>query len=240
MGQKNNRFSDESGDLLGSIPFFGKDGDKNILVAEIRVFADGAVASGKVPTRFEFHTMTSGGTLTKAVTFDATQAVTQSGGLAKTGRSRFITASIGAVAYSSMGTSVSCSANSMYISEVTIDRNIVLTGIGVLNGAQAAGNSIYALYDSAGNVVASTASTANSGLNAFQEISFTATYSALPGRYWIVAMANNASHTYRCIATNTFRDTLTSVQLAGGFAGPTTITVPTTVAADSGPYAYVF
>lgn len=242
MTVKNKFNTNDSGDLVGSIPFFANDGLNNKLVAEIRCYVDAAVvpASGNVASRFEFWTNTSGGTLTKAATLDSSQAFTPAAGVVRTGRAIFENVPIGSVAYSSLGTNTSASANSVFISEVSIDRNIVLTGIGVLNGAQAAGNSIYALYDSAGTLLAQTASTANAGTNAFQKIAFTATYSAVPGRYWIAAMSNNDSHTYRTLAASTFVNCYTDLQAQGGFTMPATITVPTSFAATKGPVSYVY
>jgi hypothetical protein len=64
-----------SGDILHSIPIMGKDGSNTILAAEIRILADGLVRPGKVPTRIEFYTTTTAGTLTKALTIDATQSI---------------------------------------------------------------------------------------------------------------------------------------------------------------------
>jgi hypothetical protein len=49
------------------------------LVAQIKVVVDGSVGVGSVPARFEFWTATTGGTLTKALTIDASQALTPTG-----------------------------------------------------------------------------------------------------------------------------------------------------------------
>lgn len=62
-----------SGDLLFSLPIIGRDGSNMIISAEIRVYADSTVAAGKIPTRFEFWTQTTAGTLTKALTIDSSQ-----------------------------------------------------------------------------------------------------------------------------------------------------------------------
>ena len=53
-------------------------------------------------------------------------------------------------------------------------------------------------------------------------------------------MSNNDSHTYRTIAASTFIDTYTDKQAQGGFTMPATITVPTSMSATKGPYAYVY
>lgn len=70
-----------SGDLLWAQSILGKDGTAHILAAEIRCYADANAATGKVATRFEFWTTTSGGTLTKALTIDSAQLVTFVGNL---------------------------------------------------------------------------------------------------------------------------------------------------------------
>lgn len=65
-----------SGDLLWSQSILAKDGTSFVLAAEIRAIADAAPATGKIASRFEFWTMTSGGTLTKALTIDSSQLAT--------------------------------------------------------------------------------------------------------------------------------------------------------------------
>lgn len=81
MAYKNNRVTDDSGDIVGSIPFWGKDGDKTVLIAEIRVVVDAPTSAGKVPARFEFHTADSNGALQKAATIDSTQLFTLPSGI---------------------------------------------------------------------------------------------------------------------------------------------------------------
>ncbi len=68
-----------SGDLLWAQSILGKDGSTSILAAEIRAYADANAATGKVATRFEFWTTTTGGTLTKALTIDSAQLATFAG-----------------------------------------------------------------------------------------------------------------------------------------------------------------
>lgn len=71
MAKESNRNSDASGDLLHTLDVWGKDGVNRVLSAQIRVYADGTVDANVVPSRFEFWTSTSAGTLTKALTIDA-------------------------------------------------------------------------------------------------------------------------------------------------------------------------
>lgn len=77
----NNKNTNASGDLLWTQDIFGTDGDTQILCAQIRVFADAAVSSGKVPTRMEIWTTATSGTLTKALTVDSAALVTFVGSL---------------------------------------------------------------------------------------------------------------------------------------------------------------
>jgi hypothetical protein len=214
----------DSGETVGSIPFFAHDGRTNKLVAEIRVVVDGAVVPGAgiIPTRFEFYTTNLAGNL-----------------VASTGRSKFLSAPI-VTSIATMGLATSASANSLWIAEVFIDRTVLLTGIGILNGATVAGNSIVGLYDTSGNLIASSASTANSGTNAFQEFSFTSTITVKgPARYFISVIANNGNHIIRTISP-TDPGVLTNVVLQGGFALPSTITVPASASNGAGPIGYAF
>jgi hypothetical protein len=57
-----------------------------------------------------------------------------------------------------------------YVAEVFVPHNCQSTGISVLNGSAVAGNMQCALYDSNGNLMATTASTAASGTAAFQQV----------------------------------------------------------------------
>lgn len=224
MALKNKFNLSDIGETIGSIPFYANDGVSNKLVAEIRVVIDAPVVpgSGTIPTRFEFYTTNLAGAL-----------------VASTGRSKFLSAPI-VTSIATIGLATSASANSLWISEVYIDRSMILTGIGVLNGATVAGNSIVGLYDTSGNLVASSGSTANSGTNAFQEIPFSVTYTAKgPGRYFIAVVSNNGNHIIRTISPAD-PGVLAAVQLQGGFSVPATITVPASAAAGAGAIGYAY
>lgn len=84
-----------SGDILHSIPILAKDGAKFILAAEIRILADAAVSPGKVPTRIEFYTTDTTGTLTKALTIDSAQSMSSPGLFKLSGTENTITAHAG-------------------------------------------------------------------------------------------------------------------------------------------------
>lgn len=164
-------------------------------------------------------------------------------GAANGGRSKYSSVPIGSVAYGSMGTNTSTVAGTAYIAELNIARNISLTGAAILNGATVGTDKwIYALYNSAGAIVANTAvaGVLTAGANAFQQIAFTAPYAAASGRYFLVLQPNGTTDTFRSIAVSTFIDVLGS-SATGTFASlPPTITVPTTLTADKAPIGYVY
>lgn len=174
-----------------------------------------------------------------------TANLSSTGGFAVTGRKRVPTIpALGAVAYSSLGTSVTPTAGTVYFIEVFLHRNQTLTGVGVLCNLNAGSDKIIvALFDSDGNKVANSAlaGTTITGSNTFQEVPFTATYSAVgPGRYWVAVQVNGTTCRLRCVATATYIENNTG-SAAGSFGTiPSTITPTTTVTADVGPIAYVY
>lgn len=164
-------------------------------------------------------------------------------GLEVTGRSAYSTVPVGSVAYGSFATSAVHVAGTIYVAELVIERNFLATGVKVLNGATAATDKLIAiLYDSAGNVVATSAlaGTLAAGTNAFQTLAFTATVDVPgPARYYIGIQANGTTTTTRRIAASTFIDCLTK-SFTGVFGTIPALTVPTTFTADVGPVAYVY
>src|SRR5258706_751576 len=82
MAIESNRNPDANGDVLHTIDVWGKDGTSRVLAAQVKFIVDGAVGVSAIPIRIEFWTATSGGTLTKAATIDAAQALTLVGALA--------------------------------------------------------------------------------------------------------------------------------------------------------------
>lgn len=66
-------------EVLWSQDIQAKDGANHIIVARIRAVVDGTPGVGKVPARFEFHTMNSSGALTLAFTIDSSQMAALSG-----------------------------------------------------------------------------------------------------------------------------------------------------------------
>jgi hypothetical protein len=165
-------------------------------------------------------------------------------GSAQTGRSRFSTVPVGSVGYASFGTNTTLVAGTTYYAEVTVARDVTLTGVGVLNGATVGTNSwVVGLHTSAGGADvahSALAGTLSSGANSFQQIAFTSTYAASgPARYWIAFQSNGTTDTARTVAVSTFIDVFTK-SVAGSFGTLPSLTVPTTFTADVGPIAYVY
>lgn len=140
---------------------------------------------------------------------------------------------------STAGTDATPVATEVYIAEVFVPANTVLTGVSVMNGSVASGNIKVGLASSAGAVLATSASTAMSGTDAYQRIPFTATYAATgPATYYVLEFVDN--NTAR-INTHTFGDFGASKQTGQVYAtGFTTITPPTTFTTALGPIASLY
>lgn len=160
-----------------------------------------------------------------------------------TGRKKYSTAPIGVTAYGATGADVVHVNGSLYEAEIFIPRNMILTGIGLLNGTLVGTNSlIVALYNNIGILVANSAlaGVASAGANSFQQIPFTAAYTAFgPGSYYIAIQSNGGVDTIRCIAANTFIDCDCQID-AGVFGTLPNISPPASFAANTGPFAYVY
>ncbi len=134
----------------------------------------------------------------------------------------------------SSGTSVTASVTTEYLAEVFIPVNATITGLALLNGGTAAGNVTLTLYDTAGNLLAQTASTAQSGTNVLQSIPLTAPYAAAgPARYFVGASFNNATATFLSVTLGVGKCGTLTGQTYGTFPSP--ITAPTAFAANAAP-----
>lgn len=122
-----------------------------------------------------------------------------------------------------------------YICEVFVPLNCSLTGISLLNGSAVAGNIQLALANSAGAIVAQTASTAAAGTAAYQKVPFTAPYAALgPAKYFILLQNNNVANRYRSHILGNFGASKKTAEVYGTF---TAIAPPTTFTTGLGPIA---
>jgi hypothetical protein len=140
---------------------------------------------------------------------------------------------------STMGTDVTPTITITYLARVIIPVNALLTGIGVLNGSAVAGNLAVALYSAkTGAVIASSASTAQAGIAAYQKIPFTAPVTVKgPGMYFIGLQCSSASARFRAHAVGVFTTGSKTGETFGTF---TTLTVPSGFTADVGPIASTY
>lgn len=173
------------------------------------------------------------------------------------GKLRFASIPIGGVAYGSLGTNTTDIAGQLWITDIFIPIEKLITKIGFLQGGTATtDNFMVAIYDSLGNLIANSAvaGAVLSGANTFQEQTLLipsnnptiyggAAQLILPGpaQYFIAVQGNGtAAGAIRTVATATYVDVLGGV-LAGTFGTmPAKITPITTFTADKAPIAYVF
>lgn len=125
------------------------------------------------------------------------------------------------------GTDQTPVATEVYICQIFVPCNVSVTGIAVMNGSVASGNFKVGIADSTGAVVATSASTAMSGTDAYQRVAFTsaATLKGPATYYTLLFVDNNTAR----INTHTFGNFRTGKQTGQTYAtGFTTITPPTT------------
>lgn len=127
------------------------------------------------------------------------------------------------------------------IAEVFVPANATLTGVAIFNGSAVAGNIKVGLANSSGTVVATSASTAQSGTDAYQRVAFTGTYAAVgPATYYVLAIGDTGGGTSK-INTHTVGNFGAAKQTGQVYAtGFTTITPPTTFTTGLGPVASLY
>ena len=132
-------------------------------------------------------------------------------------------------------------ATEVMISEIFIPANVTVTGVALLNGSAVAGNVKVGLANSAGAVVATSASTAQSGTDAYQRIAFTGTYAAVgPATYYVLAFGDTGGGTSKINAHTIAKfgaERQTGQVYATGF---TTITPPSTFTTATGSVASLY
>jgi hypothetical protein len=120
------------------------------------------------------------------------------------------------------GTNNALTANTMYVGQTFISDPCLLTGVSFYNGGTINGNVIVALYDKAGTLVASSASTAQAGSFGVQRVAFSSTYLAAGGIYYLAVIPSSSTATFALTCAQ-----CPSAGLAqGGFSVPGTITPP--------------
>jgi len=92
------------------------------------------------------------------------------------------------------GTDATPVITEVYIAEVFVPCNMSVTGLANVNGSVASGNLKVGLADSTGAIVATSASTAMSGTDAYQRVPFTAAYVARgPATYYALLFVDNTT-----------------------------------------------
>lgn len=151
---------------------------------------------------------------------------------------------IGTVAYASVGTNTTDIAGQLWITDIIVPSNFVVSSIGVLQGGTATtDNILVAIFDSAGNRLGTSALAGAllSGANTFKELALLAAVQLYgPNRYFIAVQGNGtAAGAIQTIPTNTFVGVIAGV-LSGAFGTvPAVINPPTTFTAGSGPVVYL-
>ncbi len=130
-------------------------------------------------------------------------------------------------------------ATEVYIAEVTVPYNVAVTGVAVLNSATLSGNLKVGLANSAGAIVATSASTANAGSAVYQLVPFTAVYNAVgPATYYVLTFYDNNTVRPNALTVGVCG---TGVKTAQTYAtGFTSITPPTAFVTAIGPVATLY
>lgn len=114
-----------------------------------------------------------------------------------------------------------------YIGEILVPCAMTVTGIALFNGSNVTGNVKVGLYDSLGNLLAQSASTAGVGADAYQLVPVTAPYAAAgPATYYVVSSYSSATARYNAPPLGSFGASKATGLTFGTL--PTTITPPTT------------
>jgi hypothetical protein len=138
-----------------------------------------------------------------------------------------------------MGTDTTPVVTEAYVARVFIDCNSSLTGIALLNGSAVAGNVTAYLCDSNGNQLAVSASTAQSGTAAYQQIPFTSAIKVRgPGVYFVVVTFDSVSARFRSWPLGNFGAGKVTGLTYGSISGK--ITPPTGFTANLGPIASTY
>ena len=150
------------------------------------------------------------------------------------GPTTFHTGNIGVTA-ATEGTDTTPVVTEEYVAFVFVPMNTKITGLALLNGSAVAGNVRGILYDSNGAIVASTASTAQAGIAAYQNIPLSAATDVLgPAMYFIGFRFDNVAARFRSHTIGTFG---ASKKTGQTYATLTALTPPTSFTASVGPIA---
>ena len=209
----------------------------------------GSVSTGAVtitPATTVTGTLAATNAATVGTTLGVTGVITPTGGVAAAGGftarpSNWHTGGV-APATSGGGTDVTPSVSETYYAAVFVPCNSTITGARVFLGSATEGNVKVGLADSAGAVVATSATTDASGatVDAYLQVAFTGTYAAKgPATYYVLLLNDNTGNRFNAHAFGAFpAGKTTGETYATGF---TTIASPaTTFTADLGPMATLY
>lgn len=132
------------------------------------------------------------------------------------------------------GTDTTPVVTEVYIARVFIPANVTLTGLALLNGSAVAGNIQGVFYDMSGVPLANTASTAQSGTAAYQQVPFTSTLAVKgPAAYFIAWSFNNTGARFRSHILGNFVSGKATGQVFATIPNP--ITLPSGFTTNLGP-----
>lgn len=136
------------------------------------------------------------------------------------------------------GTDTTPVVTETYVCRVAVHCNARITGVSLLNGSAVAGNVTAILYDSNGVPLAQSASTAQSGTAAYQQIPFATAFDAVgPGLYFVGLQFNNVAARFRTHILGNF----TAFKKTGETYGTaTTLTSPNSFTTGQGPIASTY
>lgn len=142
------------------------------------------------------------------------------------------------------GTSTTPSATTVYLAQIVIPFNVTLTGIAVNNAGTCGTNKyVVALFSAAGVPLANsaTAGVLCSGTSAWQQIPFSSTLAVKgPGVYFVGLYMNGITDRFYTIpAAGAFMG-LSGTVTGQTFGTVTSVAVPTTFTAGTGPVAYTY
>jgi hypothetical protein len=158
------------------------------------------------------------------------------------GRYRFYTATGIQGSLTGLGHSTTDTAGGLFYADVRVDKLMVTTGCGVLNGATVGTDLNYCdLYDYSGTLIASTNSAVTAGASAFQQRAWVQPTIITAGQYFVTYQTNGTTDNFQTIPTATWLDVLTGTQTGTAGSPPATLTsVPITFTANDGPFGYVY
>lgn len=137
------------------------------------------------------------------------------------------------------GTDQTPVATEVYICELFVPCNVTVTGLAVMNGSAVSGNLKAGLANSAGYVIATSDSTAQSGTDAYQRIPFTNQIALVgPATYYSLVFIDNTTGR---LNTHTFGNFGASKQTGQTYStGFTKITPPSTFTTALGTIASLY